>query len=309
LTGDAITIDTVAGMPGGEIGTHQVFTVDSKVNFNPIPAGLSGADALVEDLNGNLPDGLSIDANGHIVGTPSATGATWIQITANDLAGNTATQAFQLVVTNSDKGVTSSSSNYDTVSITSLDPAKSATYTGGAGPDHLNVYASSSDVILGGGGNDLFQMFKPASLDFSRLDGGSGNDQINFSGTNLVFDFAEYNHPDGTGKVIEHIESFYFLGSKSDITVTASDLFHLRSDFLDVDGVHQTVRFMAGSTNGGTVAMDGLIQVGSIDAWGSSGAKSTGASNDKYTKFTGTYTDSSGDHLVELLLQHGLHAA
>jgi hypothetical protein len=93
------------------------------------------------------------------------------------------------------------------------------------------------------------------------------------------------------------------------VTVSAADLFHLRSDLLDVDGKHQTVRFMADVLGKGTVSMDGLTQVGEVDAFGATGAATSGASSDRFTKYTGVYTDSAGDHLVELLLQHGLTAA
>jgi hypothetical protein len=77
----------------------------------------------------------------------------------------------------------------------------------------------------------------------------------------------------------------------------------------DVDGVHQMVRIMANSSNGGEVTLDGLTQVGSAGEFGASGGASNGKSTDKYTKFYGNYQDESGDHLVALLLQNGLHAA
>jgi hypothetical protein len=55
--------------------------------------------------------------------------------------------------------------------------------------------------------------------------------------------------------------------------------------------------------------MDGLTQVGATDAFGPTGNGSNHTSAERYTKFTGVYHDGNGDHLVELLLQHGLTAA
>ncbi len=249
---------------------------------------------------------MSIDEiTGHIVGTPEATGMTYMMVNSSDLAGNVATSYFQLVVTAAEKF-----STLDSFSITSTDAEKTSTYVGDSDSgQHLNVYSSVGDVLLAGDGDDLFQMFKPESLGFARLDGGDGFDRVSFSGTDLEFDFSDFNNPDGSGQVVEHIEAFSFGGSNSSLTVTAADIFHLQSDALDVDGEHQVVRFMANATNNGSVALDGLTQVGAVDAFGATGDTTTGASSDKYTKFTGVYSDTSGDHLVELLLQHGLSAA
>jgi hypothetical protein len=113
--------------------------------------------------------------------------------------------------------------------------------------------------------------------------------------------------------VIEHVEEFYFAGTQSDITITAADIFALKSDIHD--GNYSLIRIMSTVNNGGTVTLGdagtvgGLTQVGAHDAFGASGGATSGASADRYTKFTGTYTDGNGDHLVELLLQHGLTAA
>jgi len=55
--------------------------------------------------------------------------------------------------------------------------------------------------------------------------------------------------------------------------------------------------------------MDGLTQVGKDLAYGADGSLTDGKAGNLYSKFTGVYTDSNGDHLVELLLQKGLTAA
>jgi Bacterial Ig-like domain/Putative Ig domain len=306
MDGETITIDTVAGMVGDGMGPHQVFLLGHAVDYNPFGNYTPVEGDVVEDYAGGLPTGLSVDeTTGHIVGTPEATGMTTMVVNSSDLAGNVATSYFQLVVTAAEKPSTLSS-----FTINSIDSEKTSTYVGDSDSgQHLNVYSSVGDVLLAGNGDDLFQMFKPESLGFARLDGGAGFDRVNFSGTDLELDLSEWNNPDGSGQVVEHIEALYFAGSNSSLTVTAADIFHLQSDALDVDGVHQVVRFMANATNNGSVTLDGLTQVGAKDAFGVTGDTSTGASNDKYTKFTGVYSDTSGDHLVELLLQHGLSAA
>jgi hypothetical protein len=78
---------------------------------------------------------------------------------------------------------------------------------------------------------------------------------------------------------------------------------------------------MANSTNGGTVAMEGLTKAALPfpDAagiakfgdyqFGSNGLASNGALDQRYAKYTGTFVDNDGNHLVELLLQRGLSAA
>lgn len=298
--GESLTVDTVASLEGGDIGVHRVFQVGDKIDFNPFGAIPPAEGDTVEDYGGGLAEGLGIDdLSYHIVGTPTATGTTFITMNSSDLAGNSATSYFQLVVTAAEKGV---------VTVNNIDTEKAATYLGTDSGEHLNVLASANDVLLAGGGDDLFQIFREEGQGFARIDGGAGFDRVSFSGTDLEFDFSDFNNPDGSGRVIEHVEAFSFGGRDSSLSITAADLFHLRSDALDVDGVHQVVRFMAGSTNGGSVTLEDLTQVGETDAFGATGDKTTGASSDKYTKFTGVYTDMSGDHLVELLLQHGLTA-
>jgi hypothetical protein len=306
--GETFTVDTVADLPVVDMGPHQVVALGDAVDIDPFAAYPDHEPAqgdLVQDYSGGLPDGLSIDAvTGHIVGTATATGATFIEVSASDLAGNVASSYFQLVVTASEK--TSSAS---AITINSTDSSNSHTYIGDSDAgQHLNIYSSVGDVVLAGGGNDLFQLFKPESLSFSRLDGGAGLDTVKFSSTGETLDFADWNNPDGAGQVVEHVEVFQF-ASNASLTVSAADLFHLQSDALDVDGKHELVIFKGTPTNGGSVSLDGLTQVGAVDAFGSTGGASSGASSDKYTKFTGTYTDAAGDHLVELLLQHGLTAA
>ena len=306
--GEALTIDTQAAFSGVGLPGNQMVHVGELTDFNPLANIVSHGEVLVEDYSGTLADGLSIDpTNGHIVGLPTATGMTYITLTSTDLAGNTAEAYFQFSVTALDKTANTSVNN--------IDPAQAASYLGTSAAEHINVYASANDVLLAGGGDDLFQMFKPAAMGFARVDGGAGVDQMNISGNDLVMDFSAFNNIDGTGQVLEHVESFNFAGARSNITITAADIFHLNSDIVDVDGKHSLVRIMSSANNGGSVTLDapdvlgGLTQVGAKDAFGAMGAASSGSSADRYTKFTGSYHDGNGDHLVELLLQHGMTAA
>jgi hypothetical protein len=167
-----------------------------------------------------------------------------------------------------------------------------------------------------GNGSDVVQLFNQRydsdspSLNFARLDAGAGIDTVKIYGREMSFDFSDYNNPDSENKVLERVEVIQFADRAPDITVTAADLFHLKSDALDVDGLHQLVKFLSNSrTSTGTVSMEGLTQVGEVGQFGASGGLSSGSLNDRFTKYTGVYSDASGDHLVALLLQSGLTAA
>jgi hypothetical protein len=255
------------------------------------------------------------------VGTPLAAGSTWISLNSSDLAGNVSTTYFQLAVT---RGTLAASNIFN------ADPAAASMYLGTDAAQTTAVYSSHGDVIMTRGGNDTINLFNsqattseplPATH-FARLDGGAGDDRVNFSGTNLVVDFSVFNNPDSSdGQVLQHVETFYFANTKSDITVTAADLFHLQSDVIDAVTGANLVRFMANSTNGGTVAMEGLTaaKLPFPDAagiakfgdyqFGANGLASNGAADQRYAKYMGTFVDNDGNHLVELLLQRGLSAA
>jgi len=312
IDGETITVDTIAGLDDGGVSQNQVFLFGMAVDYNPFgDTPVEGG--VVEDYAGRLPEGLSIDEfTGHIIGTPETTGMTFMSVNSSDLAGNVVTNYFQLVVTAAEK-----STDLINFGINNTDSEKSSTYVGEESDPEIGqrfaVYSSVGDVILGSDGDNQFQLFKPESLGFARIDGGAGIDQIKFSaiaGESIQLDFSDYNNPNGSGQVVEHVEAFYFSGYKSDLTVTAADIFHLQSDTFDVDGEHQMVRFMANATNRGSVTIDGLTQVGKVDSFDEDGAVNTaGGAYGKYTKFTGVYSDTTGDHLVELLLQNGLTAA
>ena len=312
VNGEPLTIDTMAAFADVGLPGNVMIHVGELIDFNPMANLPSGSgEIVVEDYSGTLPAGLSIDAAGHIVGLPTETGVTYITMTAIDDAGNTAQASFQVAVTALDKTANTAVNNADT--------ATAAGYIGTDAGEHINMYSSAGDVLLAGGGNDLFQLFKPEALGFARIDGGAGVDQMKFSGVGVSMDFSAFNNIDGSGQVIEHVEEFYFAGTQSDITITAADIFALKSDIHDAN--YSLIRIMSTVNNGGTVTLGdsdvvgGLTMVAApdgssgVDAYGATGGAKSGASADKYTKFTGTYTDGNGDHLVELLLQHGLTAA
>ena len=319
---ESFTIIHIEGVDVPRIAGHQVFNYGITIDVNPFAGTGAATGSTVEDHSGTLPEGLSIDPdNQHIVGTPLATGATWISLNSSDLAGNISTTYFQLAVTRG----TQAASN-----IFNADPAMASMYLGTDVGQTTAVYSSHGDVIMTRGGNDIINLFNsqatiseplPATH-FARLDGGAGDDRVNFSGTNLTIDFSAFNNPDSSdGQVLQHVETFYFANTKSDITVTAADLFHLQSDVIDAVTGANLVRFMANSTNGGTVAMEGLTKAALPfpDAagiakfgdyqFGSNGLASNGALDQRYAKYTGTFVDNDGNHLVELLLQRGLSAA
>ena len=319
---ESFTIIHIEGSDVPRIAGHQVFNYGITIDVNPFAGTGAAAGSTVEDHSGTLPEGLSIDPDTqHIVGTPLAAGYTWISLNSSDLAGNISTTYFQLAVTRG----TQAASN-----IFNADPAMASMYLGTDAAQTTAVYSSHGDVIMTRGGNDTINLFNsqatiseplPATH-FARLDGGSGDDRVNFSGTNLAIDFSVFNNPDSAdGQVLQHFESFYFANTKSEITVTAADLFHLQSDVLDAVSGANMVRFMANSTNGGSVTMEdltlaalpftdaaGMAKFG-IYQFGSNGLASNGAADQRYAKYMGTFVDNDGNHLVELLLQRGLSAA
>jgi hypothetical protein len=307
--GEAFTLQAVVETEGVNVGNHAI-AIKGHATLIDLFGG-AGAGTF-EDYGGGLPAGLVLnEETGVLTGTATEPGWTWIANTTQDVAGNESISYSQLVVTTGEKTI----SKQGYLSINNVDEEKPMTYLGSSAADRISVYTSVSDVILGLDGNDTFTMYNQRkesdspSMQFARVDGGAGIDTMRIYGAGMSMDYSDYNNPDGAGRVLEHVEVVQYADKEVDVTISASDVFHMKSDLFDVDGIHQLVRFMGTSVNGGTVSLDGLTQVGKIDQFGAGGGASNGKSADKFTKFVGVYTDLSGDHQVELLLQHGLTAA
>ena len=308
--GEPFTVVSTVAFEGYNVGQHINLLVGVPVNLNLSATGLGG---LFEDYGGGLPDGLTLDeATGMITGTPTSYGTTWLASTTTDVAGNESTVYHQLTVSTASRGM----NGRTLTSFNNLNEEAPSLFTGTDNIDRVNIYGATGDVFLLGAGDDIVQLFNQRyesdspSLNFSLLDAGAGRDTVKISGKEMSFDFADYNNPDGAGKVLKGVEVIQFADKAADITVSVADLFHLQSDVFDVDGVHRLVTFLSSARNAtATVNLEGLTQVGEKGQFGATGGLSSGLLSDQFTKYSGVYSDAEGDHLVSLLLQMGLTAA
>jgi hypothetical protein len=301
--GLSFTIDTQAPVVE-EFMTPVYFVKNAPVNHQPL--GLAHTPIpgeLVEDYYGSLPEGLTIDDNFNVTGTPVVPGATWLAVTQADLAGNVATSYQQFVVVASVKT--------PSASITSLsaDPLKASLYQGTSGDDSMTLFKSAGDFWRALDGNDTIKITSEEGLGFVAIDGGTGMDLLRLMVAGMDFDLANYNNPDASEKTIQNIEVIGMNGTDSNLSVSAKDIFELNSDAMDFSGLRHLLRVDSGTLGSGrTVSLSDLTQVGvdkGFNADGSTNANNTGL----YAKYEGSYTDPTGtDHLVALLVQQGLTA-
>jgi methionine-rich copper-binding protein CopC len=102
-------------------------------------------------------------------------------------------------------------------------------FVGGGGNDNL-AGAGGADVFHGGAGNDVISV---PTLDFRRIDGGSGTDTLRLTGAGLNFDLAGFRNR------IEGIELIDITGSgNNSLTLTARDVLKLSgsTNTLRIDG-------------------------------------------------------------------------
>ncbi len=310
FTGEAFTVNLSVASDGINIGTH--FVALSGENADPTVLDFSGGtgQGTFEDYSGTLPAGLVLDAEtGLVTGKPTALGFTWISSVTTDTAGNEFTSFSQLVVTTGEKSIQGSATF---LTINNVNPDKPMTYIGTSGKNSMNVYRSVGDVILSGEGNDTFNMVDPGTkdeflpMDFARLDGGAGIDTIKIYGKGMSIDFADFNNPDGAGKAMQHIEVVNLASREMEVTISVGDVFRMQSDLFDSNSVNKMVRFVTTKTSGSSATLDGFTQVGAGSDFQEDGAFTSNSGKAVYNKYTGTYSDATGDHLVTLLLHEGL---
>jgi len=321
VDGPFFTLDTTpeyfsgsAPSYGPVIGAHIAMVVgdDVDVDVNPFDALIShnapstdyGYSDYVEDLLGTLPDGLNVDANGHITGTPKAAGQTWLAVHSFDYAGNESITQMQLVVT--------SAANAATTGIVTVRGDTAAQYTANDVANIINLTASSGVVVFALGGNDTINLGNSSTIDstlvpFARIDGGSGFDSLNFLHKSETLDFSDFNNPSGSGGVIERVEQLKFVGASgaaSSVTLSAADVFKLNSDARDIDGNALLVLTSDAPTSSKylTANLSDFTQVGPTNAYSDTGA-SVSVASANYSQFHGTYTDDMGSHHVTVLVQ------
>jgi hypothetical protein len=258
-------------------------------------------------LTDNLPEGLSLSANGQLYGTPTTAGITWLTVYSYDLAGNESTTNVQLVVTTGESTKTTLNNSND---------AAAKTYNGTTGVDTIKLTASNGDVVFALDGNDTINIANIVNDGdtkqlFARIDGGDGIDILNFQAKGESIDFSSFNSPDGSGAVIHGVEQLKFVGASgldTSVTLSVADVFKLDSDAVDLDGNALLLLTAASSSSNTflTATLTDFTQVGETNAYSSTGAEVAAAKVGlaaNYSQFQGTYTDHLGAHDVTVLVQ------
>jgi large repetitive protein len=309
FAGEAFTVKLAAETDGINIGTHHVFVKGRSVSID------LGTGSFV-DYGGTLPKGLTLNkSTGVISGIATESGFTWIATTLQDAAGNESTVYSQIAVVATERQTATNANS--TINHSGYPDA--VLFTGSSVRNSIGMSKSYGDVVLAGDGDDTVSVAdtrnispgdgEGSPLDFARLDGGRGIDTVKFSGLGLQLDFSNFNSPDGEGKVLQRFEEVALASKEMEVTITAGDLFRMKSDVFDVDGVSHMVRFNSTSTSGSTIILDGFEQVGGDYKFDATGALGTSKTNQEYSKYTGIYEDAEGQHLLTLLFSKGITAA
>lgn len=159
-------------------------------------------------------------------------------------------------------------------------------------------YAELANIagLLQGNGGGIVSGSSTAATVIDTIAANASNPNISFSAyINLTTGVSHIQH-------FEKIDLAADAGANT-VTLTAADLFMMNSDKLDgaahvlvVNGTN------ADSVNIGIGAAAGTFQLqGVANAFDSNGVAGAG-----YSKYTATYTDATGNHLVEVLLQQGV---
>jgi len=141
-----------------------------------------------------------------------------------------------------------------------------------------------------------------AAADVSLVGGLGVADVLQLSATHSNLDFSIYNsvgHQAITG--FEVIDMSTDVTANS-VTLTTSDLFHQSSNLVDVGASAMVVKGTALDT--AHVIAGGFVMTGVANAFTETGAAGAG-----YSKYAGSFTDVSGFHVVELLIQNGVVVA
>jgi hypothetical protein len=181
---------------------------------------------------------------------------------------------------------------------------------------------NTNAVMKGGSGVDTFKL-NYATMDFAHILGGTGTlDVLQLTTNYKNIDLSQFNHLGQ--QVISHVEQIDMALGGADttvankVTLTAGDLFLMHSnktDTLTIHAINTTADVVTiKGTSLDTVSMmsDGFkLYTNGIAlnaAGGENGFSSTGTATASggYSKYYNTYNDTSGAHLVEVLLQTGV---
>jgi hypothetical protein len=258
---------------------------------------------------GTLPTGLTLGDDGHITGTPAVAGQTWLEVHSYDFAGNESIIQVQLVVSKDDPAtVPSTISNRNAKGDVTRDGYQ---YTATDLADNINIKYGAHDVLFTGKGNDVISIgsttIDSSKAAFSRVDGGDGTDTLSFLYKGENIDLSNFNNPDGSGGVLQHIEVLKFAGDsnkQSSVNLSAADVFNLQctdadgNAFLSLTADKASDQFVKAKWN----ATDFTQEDGDF-AYTGTGVLATGTDHANFSKFHGSYTDNLGPHDVTLLVQ------
>lgn len=184
--------------------------------------------------------------------------------------------------------------------------------------DAINYSDLSNISALNGGGTVTYSSVILDAGNYAgalALNFGTGTgDRVQLSAAYATIDFSQFN---GVAQpVIKHFEK---LDMKTDVgantvTLTAADLFAMNSDLTDstvsnaLGAAHVLVVDGSAAATGvgqdtATILAGGFALQGTANSFAATGAAGTG-----YSKYTASYSDTAGAHLVEVLLQQGVVA-
>jgi hypothetical protein len=238
-----------------------------------------------------------------------------LKVHSYDFAGNESITQVQLVVSKDDPAtVPSTISNRNAKGDVTRDGYQ---YTATDLADNINIKYGADDVLFTGKGNDVISIgsttIDSSKAAFSRVDGGDGTDTLSFLYKGENIDLSNFNNPDGSGGVLQHIEVLKFAGDsnkQSSVTLSAADVFHLQSDATDASGrtllvltadpsSNQFVTADPSSNQFVTANLTDFEPEGRVNAFTDTGSAANGtSSNANYTKFYGSYTDHDVTHGV-----------
>ncbi|TAJ77549.1 MAG: hypothetical protein EPO42_09870 [Gallionellaceae bacterium] len=302
--------------PSPSPSNELIFTFDSippasnPANFSPVDMQTGGAPVVVDTATlftgassitlGSAAANIMLSAAANLVTIAPGTSAgnAWITATATDTAGNVSTQDFSVAVYSSGATVTAGG--------TTIVNTAAQLYSGTAGNEIFDISGINTNaVIKGGAGSDIF-VFNTAVLGFSQVIGGSdlSADTVRLSANFSNLDLSRFNH--SGQRVLSNIEVFDLatdVGANS-ITLKTADLFAMGGALTDAATGATMFRIDGGTNDSVTLTGSGMTLLGSANSFAAAGLPGTG-----YSKYTGSFTDSSGNHLVEALIQNGMQVA
>lgn len=299
--------------PSPSPSNELIFTFDSippaanPANFSPVDMQTGGAPVVVDTATlfsgassitlGSAATNITLGTAANLVTvTPGATaGNAWVTATATDVAGNVSTQDFSVAV-------------YSTVGTvaaggTTVVGTANQLYSGSAGNEIFDISGINTNaVIKGGAGSDTF-VFNTPTLNFAQVIGGAdlSADVVRLSANLGTLDLSQFNH--AGQRVLSNIEVIDLAtdtGANS-VTLKAADLFAMGSALTDAATGAMMFRIDGGVNDSVILSGSGMTLLGSTNSFGAAGLSGTG-----YNKYTGSFTDSSGNHLVEVLIQNGM---